>query len=97
MGGNCSLEKFNALKQVFLKTSDSAVWTESRKPAAILLLLSGENETLLIPHEEKPADADEAPISASTVFGHCRLRGCGSSDEFAAVRESSRGEECRVS
>ena len=28
LGGNCSLEKFNALKQVFLKASDSAVWTE---------------------------------------------------------------------
>ena len=28
VGGNCSWEKFNALKQVFLKASDSAVWTE---------------------------------------------------------------------
>ena len=26
LGGNCSLEKFNALKQVFLKASDSAVY-----------------------------------------------------------------------
>ena len=35
-----SLEKFNALKQVFLKASDSAGWTEINCTNTILLLVA---------------------------------------------------------
>ena len=38
IGGNCSLEKFNALKQVFLKASDSAVLQKSTASSTVVLI-----------------------------------------------------------